>query len=41
MASEKVRYLVRLAREEPASFVSFAMCLGGLQNYVDVRNELD
>lgn len=38
---EDVGYLVRLAREEPASYVSFAMCPGGLQNYVDVWNELN
>ena len=33
--------LARLAREEPASYVSFAMRLGGLQDYVDVWNELN
>lgn len=31
----------RLAREESASYVSFAMRPGGLQDYVDVWNELD
>ncbi len=35
---EDVGILARLAREEPASYVSFAMRLGGLQNYVDVWN---
>ncbi|MGN0169747.1 MAG: hypothetical protein ACI39H_03180 [Lachnospiraceae bacterium] len=33
--------LVRLAREEPASYMSFAMRPGGLQDYVDVCNELN
>lgn len=33
--------LVRLARKEPASYVSFAMRPGGLQDYVDVWNELN
>lgn len=33
--------LVRLAREEPASYVSFAMRPSGLQDYVDVWNELN
>lgn len=33
--------LVRLAREEPASYMSFAMRPGGLQDYVDVWNELN
>lgn len=32
---EDVGYLVRLAREEPASYVSFAMRPGGLQDYVE------
>lgn len=41
MRDEDVGYLVRLAREEPASNVSLAMCPGGLQDYVDVRNELN
>ena len=31
--------LARLAREEPASYVSFAMRPGGLQDYVDVWND--
>ena len=35
---EDVGYLVRLAREEPASY---AMRPGGLQDYVDVWNELN
>ena len=30
-----------LAREEPTSYVSFAMRPGGLQDYVDVWNELN
>ena len=38
---EDVGYLVRLAREEPASYVSVAMCPGGLQDYVDVWNVLN
>ncbi len=38
---EDVGHLVRLAREEPASYVSFAMRPGGLQDYVDVWNELN
>lgn len=33
--------LVRLTREEPASYVSFVMRRGGLQDYVDVWNELN
>ncbi len=39
--SEDVGILTRLAREEPASYVSFAMRPGGLQDYVDVWNELN
>ena len=35
---EDVGYLIRLAREEPASYVSVAMRPGGLQDYVDVWN---
>ena len=38
---EDVGILARLAREEPASYVSFAMRPGGLQDYVDVWNELN
>ena len=38
---EDVGILVRLAREEPASYVSVAMRPGGLQDYVDVWNELN
>lgn len=38
---EDVGILTRLAREEPVSYVSFAMRPGGLQNYVDVWNELN
>lgn len=33
--------MIRLAREEPASYVSFAMCKDGLQDYVDAWNELN
>ena len=33
--------LARLAKEEPASYMSFAMRPGGLQDYVDVWNELN
>ena len=33
--------LARLASEEPTSYVSFAMRPGGLQDYVDVWNELN
>lgn len=35
------RILARLARKEPASYVSIAMRPGGLQDYVDVWNELN
>lgn len=38
---EDVGILARLAREEPASYVSVAMCPGGLQDYVDVWNVLN
>lgn len=38
---EDVGILARLAREEPASYVGIAMRLGGLQDYVDVWNELN
>lgn len=38
---EDVGILSRLARKEPASYVSIAMCPGGLQDYVDVWNELN
>lgn len=38
---EDAGILARLAREEPASYVSFAMRPGGLQDYVDVWNELN
>ena len=31
-------YLVRLAREEPANYVSYAMKPDGLQGYVDAMN---
>lgn len=31
-------YLVRLAREEPANYVSYALKLDGLQGYVDAMN---
>ena len=33
--------LARLARKEPVSYVSIAMRPGGLQDYVDVWNELN
>ena len=38
---EDVGILARLARKEPASYVSIAMRPGGLQDYVDVWNELN
>lgn len=38
---ENVGILARLARKEPASYVSIAMRPGGLQDYVDVWNELN
>ena len=38
---EDAGILARLAMEEPANYVSFAMRLGGLQDYVDVWNELN
>ena len=38
---EDAGILVKLARKEPASYVSFAMRLDGLQDYVDVWNELN
>ena len=38
---EDVGILARLARKEPASYVIIAMCPGGLQDYVDVWNELN
>ncbi len=38
---EDVGILDRLAREEPASYMSFAMRPGGLQDYVNVWNELN
>lgn len=33
--------LARLARKEPENYVSIAMRPGGLQDYVDVWNELN
>lgn len=33
--------LARFAREEPEDYVSMAMRPGGLQDYVDVWNELN
>lgn len=33
--------LARLARKEPANYASIAMRPGGLQDYVDVWNELN
>jgi hypothetical protein len=38
---ENVGILARLAREESASYVSFAIRPGGLQGYVDVWNEFN
>lgn len=38
---EDAGILARLARKEPASYVSIAMCPDGLQDYVDVWNELN
>lgn len=35
---EEEGYLVRLAREEPADYVSYALKLDGLQGYVDAMN---
>lgn len=34
-------FLARSAREEPAGYVGMAMRPGGLQDYVDVWNELN
>ncbi|MFR0783013.1 MAG: hypothetical protein ACLSHP_08785 [Coprococcus sp.] len=34
-------YLSRLAREEPASYVSFALKPGGLQRYVEAMVEFN
>lgn len=39
--SEDVGIFARLAREEPASYVGIAMRSGGLQDYMDVWNELN
>ncbi len=38
---EDAGILARIARKEPASYVSIAMCPDGLQDYVDVWNELN
>lgn len=38
---EDAGILARFVREEPASYVSMAMRPGGLQDYVDVWNELN
>ena len=38
---EDLGILARLARKEPASYVSITMRPGGLQDYVDVWNELN
>lgn len=38
---EDAGILARLARKEPASYVIIAMRPGGLQDYVDVWNELN
>ena len=40
-APEDVGILARLARKEPANYVSIAMRPGGLQDYVNVWNELN
>lgn len=39
--AENVGILARLARKELASYVGIAMRPGGLQDYVDVWNELN
>lgn len=38
---EDAGILARIAREEPAGYVSMAMCPSGLQDYVNVWNELN
>lgn len=38
---EDAGIFARLARKEPASYVSIAMRPGGLQDYADVWNELN
>lgn len=38
---EDIGILARLARKEPASYVSIAMRPGGLHDYVNVWNELN
>ena len=38
---EDAGILAKLARKEPASYVSIAMRPGGLQDYVNVWNELN
>ena len=38
---EDVGILARLARKEPASYISIAMRPGGLQDYVNVWNEMN
>lgn len=38
---EDAGILARFAREEPASYASIAMRPGGLQDYVEVWNELN
>lgn len=38
---EDAGILAKFAREEPAGYVSMAMRLGGLQDYVDAWNELN
>ncbi len=38
---EDTGILARMAREEPANYVSIAMRPNGLQDYVDVWNELN
>lgn len=39
--TEDAGILARMAREEPANYMSIAMRPGGLQDYVNVWNELN
>ena len=39
--SKDAEIIASFAREEPANYVSMAIRLGGLQDYVDVWNELN
>lgn len=38
---EDAGILAKLAMEEPANYINFAMCLNGLQDYVDGWNVLN